>query len=258
MGELRAPEGEDERGDGDAEDCCADECGRDQQPARLSRDREQEEGDHREREVGELVPDPGQRHSPADLPTLKTPAPEQGERACDADRGSTRDDVRQGGRGLRQCERPAQPESRQHHHPRRGEREDVEHGRGGEHRGPGPRERLDHVPDVAVVRDARKEEREGEDDEREPGDAEEHAATGARGARRVGRGSHTGRLTAREHGAKARAEAPGRGFEFGRLVRAPARSAPAKAPAPAGAARAPAPAAATARAQVAATARESG
>jgi hypothetical protein len=56
---------------------------------------------------------------------------------------------------------------RQRRHPRRAERRDVDHGRGDKPGDPGPREALDQLPDLLVVRDMRQDEREREPDRRD-------------------------------------------------------------------------------------------
>ena len=147
--ELVAPEDEHEHPDRHREGDAADDRRGREHRVLLLLDREEEDGDHGEQQVRELVPDPGQGDRPRDGAGLEAPGPQEAERARHPDEAAAGRDVRERGRGLREEERLDEAQPGQRDHPRRRERDDVREDGDGERdaatrdRGPGrpPRRR---------------------------------------------------------------------------------------------------------------------
>ena len=119
-------------------------------------------------EVRELVPDPGERHRTGNGRRRKAPGAEQRERAGHADEPTTRHHVGQGGRRLGEGQCPTESQAGKRDHPRWGEGDDVERGRGDECGDPGRADRSQHVDDVPVVGHAREHDSEGDAHHDEP------------------------------------------------------------------------------------------
>ena len=133
---------------------------------------EQEDGDDREREVEELVPEARQRHRPGDLARCESPAAQHRVRRRDTGGEPAGDDDRERRRDLRDRDRLPEREAGKRDHPRRREGEQVDERGREEQRDPLPREVLHERPDLAVVRDRRQDEGERRDDDAEAERAE--------------------------------------------------------------------------------------
>ena len=115
----------------------------------------------------ELVPDPGDRHRARHVVGRRTPS--GGARTSPPCRRSRRrGDVGERRRCLRERERLSERQAGERDHPRRRVGDDVQCDGTEQHEDPGAVERRDDVPDVAVVRDPRQDDRERDDDDGDP------------------------------------------------------------------------------------------
>ena len=146
--------------------------------------RQQSQRDRGKAEDDQLVPDACERHRERHRTAAEPPAAQHREGDGHAGRGAARSDVGRRRRGLRDDERLAEAEAGKRRLPGWRVREDVDEGDDREREQLVPRQRLDDVPDVAVVGDARQDEE------------ERHARSRrARGRRRSAAASASGRAT---------------------------------------------------------------
>ena len=132
--------------------------------------------DDREHQVRELVPHTRQRDGARHGPRLEAPGPQEAVGAGHPDDPAAGRDVGERRRGLREEERLHEAEAGERDHPRRRERDDVEHDADAERHEPDRIEVRDDVPDVAVVRDLRQDDEERDGDDGEAQGAEQEIA----------------------------------------------------------------------------------
>src|SRR5262245_4622734 len=131
--------------------------------------REQAQRDDGEAEDDELVPDARHRHRERHRPAAEAPGPQHRERHGHSGGEAARGDVCRCRRCLRDDERLSESEARQGRLPGWGVRCEVHEHNGEQREDLRPRERLDDLPDVAIVGDARQDE---DERPRDDGDCE--------------------------------------------------------------------------------------